>query len=118
MFPWKRLYDQYQLGMRALDAEVTDLRAAITVLESRCALRPGEVGAPVDDAEDELAGGPPARAPPLHRGRLRARGCVLRLKRRRLERRGSSHPCRMARVGSIVMLRHKYGLPKVNLWPR
>ncbi len=49
------------------------------------------------------------------RGRLRARGCVLRLKRRRLERRGSSHPCRMARVGSIVMLRHKYRFTKGEL---
>jgi hypothetical protein len=34
--------DQYQLGMRALAAHVTDLRSAITVLEQRCALRPGE----------------------------------------------------------------------------
>ena len=33
---------QYQLGMRALAAHVTDLRSAITVLEQRCALRPGE----------------------------------------------------------------------------
>ncbi|MCA2247523.1 hypothetical protein JF729_06895 [Mycobacterium intracellulare] len=47
--------DQYQLGMRALDAEVTDLRAAIAVLESRCALRPGEVTAPDTDI---AAGGP------------------------------------------------------------
>lgn len=46
--------DQYQLGMRALDAEVTDLQAAIVVLESRCALRPGEVGAP----DRDVAGGP------------------------------------------------------------
>lgn len=45
--------DQYQLGMRVLDAEVTDLRAAIGVLESRCALRPGEVAAPGD-----VVGGP------------------------------------------------------------
>ncbi|PBA68690.1 hypothetical protein, partial [Mycobacterium avium] len=49
--------DQYQLGMRALAAEVTDLRAAITVLESRCALRSGEVAAPNPDA----AGGPRRR---------------------------------------------------------
>ena len=34
--------DQYQLGMRALAAHVRDLRSAITVLEQRCALRPGE----------------------------------------------------------------------------
>jgi IS605 OrfB family transposase len=42
--------DQYQLGMRGLAAQVADLRAAIAVLEQRCALRPGEL-APVDDAE-------------------------------------------------------------------
>ncbi len=35
--------DQYQLGMRALAAQVADLRAAVDVLEARCALRPGEV---------------------------------------------------------------------------
>jgi hypothetical protein len=40
--------DQYQLGMRALAAQVTDLRAAVQVLEARCALRPGE-RAPVED---------------------------------------------------------------------
>src|SRR5712675_1795298 len=34
--------DQYQLGMRALSAHVTDLRQAVDVLEQRCALRPGE----------------------------------------------------------------------------
>jgi hypothetical protein len=34
--------DQYQLGMRALSAHVTDLRLGIDVLEQRCALRPGE----------------------------------------------------------------------------
>jgi hypothetical protein len=34
--------DQYQLGMRALGAHVTDLRQAVEVLEARCALRPGE----------------------------------------------------------------------------
>ncbi|MGV0071161.1 hypothetical protein ACRU44_25870 [Mycobacterium colombiense] len=50
--------DQYQLGMRALAAEVTDLRAAITVLESRCALRPGEVTAP----KPEATGGPRRRS--------------------------------------------------------
>lgn len=46
--------DQYQLGMRALGAEVADLRAAIAVLESRCALRPGERSGPRFD----VAGGP------------------------------------------------------------
>lgn len=45
--------DQYQLGMRALTAEVTDVRTAIGVLEQRCALRPGEVAAPAD-----VVGGP------------------------------------------------------------
>ncbi len=34
--------DQYQLGMRALATQVTDLRAAVQVLEAGCALRPGE----------------------------------------------------------------------------
>ena len=42
--------DQYQLGMRCLDAHVADLRAGVEVLELRCALRPGEL-APVDGAE-------------------------------------------------------------------
>ncbi len=40
--------DQYQLGMRALVAHVTDLRSAIVVLEQRCALRPGELAATED----------------------------------------------------------------------
>ena len=35
--------DQYQLGMRGLGAQVADLRAAVEVLEQRCALRPGEL---------------------------------------------------------------------------
>jgi hypothetical protein len=34
--------DQYRLGMRAMAAHVADLRAAIEVLEARCALRPGQ----------------------------------------------------------------------------
>jgi IS605 OrfB family transposase len=34
--------DQYQLGMRVLNFHVRDLRAAVEVLETRCALRPGE----------------------------------------------------------------------------
>ena len=46
--------DQYQLGMRALTAQVADLRAAIAGLERRCGLRPGETSAPAQDAE----GGP------------------------------------------------------------
>lgn len=50
--------DQYQLGMRALTAEVTDLRAAIAVLESRCALPPGEVAAP----DPDVSGGPRRRS--------------------------------------------------------
>lgn len=56
--------DQYQLGMRALDVEVSDLRAAIAVLESRCALRPGEVGAP----DRDVAGGPRRRSRRTVRG--------------------------------------------------
>ncbi|MDT5278857.1 MAG: hypothetical protein QOJ20_52 [Mycobacterium sp.] len=40
--------DQYQLGMRRLAAHVTDLGAAVQVLERKCALRPGE-REPVDD---------------------------------------------------------------------
>jgi hypothetical protein len=40
--------DQYQLGMRGVAAHVADLRAAVEVLQARCALRPGEL-APVDD---------------------------------------------------------------------
>jgi IS605 OrfB family transposase len=35
--------DQYQLGMRGLAAQAADLRAAIEVLEARCARRPGEL---------------------------------------------------------------------------
>ncbi len=46
--------DQYQLGMRGLAAQVAGLRAAVEVLEQRCALRPGQL-APVDD--DAVAGG-------------------------------------------------------------
>lgn len=46
--------DQYQLGMRALAAHVDDLRSAIAVVEARCALRPGETSAPLQDG----AGGP------------------------------------------------------------
>ncbi len=42
--------DQYQLGMRGLAAQVTDLHAAVEVLEARCVLRPGEL-APVEDPE-------------------------------------------------------------------
>jgi hypothetical protein len=40
--------DQYQLGMRALAAHIADMRAAVQVIEARCALRPGELE-PVDD---------------------------------------------------------------------
>ncbi len=46
--------DQYQLGMRALTAQVADLRAAIAVLERRCGLRPGETPALAQDGQ----GGP------------------------------------------------------------
>ena len=47
--------DQYQLGMRALAAHSADLRHAIEVLATRCALRPGELE-PVE-AEQAGAGG-------------------------------------------------------------
>jgi hypothetical protein len=47
--------DQYQLGMRGLAAHVADLRAAVEVLEQRCALRPGEL-APVDSGEQNSRG--------------------------------------------------------------
>jgi len=47
--------DQYQLGMRGLVYEVAQLRAAIEVLEARCALRPGEL-APVDGDEESSQG--------------------------------------------------------------
>jgi hypothetical protein len=42
--------DQFQLGMRALAAQVADLRAAIEVLEARCVLRPGELALAEADA--------------------------------------------------------------------
>ena len=45
--------DQYQLGMRGVAAHVGQLRAAIEVLEARCALRPGEL-APVEGDEGTL----------------------------------------------------------------
>jgi hypothetical protein len=35
--------DQYQLGMRGLAAHAADLRAAVEIVEQRCALRPGAV---------------------------------------------------------------------------
>ena len=44
--------DQYQLGMRGLAAHAADLRAAVQVLEQRCALRPGEL-APLEDGEQK-----------------------------------------------------------------
>jgi hypothetical protein len=47
--------DQYQLGMRGLAAQVADLRAAVEMLEQRCALRPGEL-APVDSDEQNSRG--------------------------------------------------------------
>jgi hypothetical protein len=43
--------DQYQLGMRGLASYVADLRAAIEVLEHRCALGPGELAPATDDCE-------------------------------------------------------------------
>ncbi len=35
--------DQYRLGLRGVAAQVADLRAAVDVLEARCALRPGQL---------------------------------------------------------------------------
>ena len=35
--------DQYRLGMRGVAAQVADQRAAVEVLEQRCALRPGQL---------------------------------------------------------------------------
>ncbi|MBV8291104.1 MAG: hypothetical protein JOY55_04675 [Mycobacterium sp.] len=52
--------DQYQLGMRGLVAQVDDLRAAVHVLEARCALRPGEP-APVDGGGQEANRGARSR---------------------------------------------------------
>jgi len=46
--------DQFQLGMRALAANVADLRSAVDVLGQRCALHPGEL-APVR-ADDGASG--------------------------------------------------------------
>ncbi|UQX10423.1 hypothetical protein [Candidatus Mycobacterium methanotrophicum] len=69
--------DQHQLGMRALDAEVTDLQAAITVSESRCALRPGEVCAP----DRDVAGGPRRRSRRAVRGYRSAAGRCCKTRR-------------------------------------
>jgi IS605 OrfB family transposase len=52
--------DQYQLGMRGVAAHVTQLRAAIEVLEARCALRPDEL-APVEDGDENSRGRPRRR---------------------------------------------------------
>lgn len=50
--------DQYQLGMRALAAHVSDLGAAVAVLQARCALRPGELDpAAGDDSVGDRRGG-------------------------------------------------------------
>ncbi len=48
--------DQYRLGMRGVAAQVADLRAAVDVLEARCALRPGQL-APTDTADADDTGG-------------------------------------------------------------
>ena len=42
--------DQYRLGMPGLAAQLEDLRAAVEMLEQRCALRPGELAA-VEDTD-------------------------------------------------------------------
>lgn len=59
--------DQYQLGMRALSAHLTDLRRGIEVLEQRCALRPG-----AQELAPAAAGGGVAGPPGGSRGRV---GC-------------------------------------------
>ena len=59
--------DQYQLGMRGLAANVADLRAAVAVLEARCALRPGAPGS----ADD---GGPACGRGAVQGRRREARG--------------------------------------------
>jgi hypothetical protein len=51
----RAVQDQYQLGMRGLAAYIADLRAAIEVLQQRCALRPGEL-APVDNGQQNSRG--------------------------------------------------------------
>ena len=45
--------DQYQLGIRALSAQVAELRSAIAVLQARCALRAGELSPPSADTASE-----------------------------------------------------------------
>ncbi|MGZ5397176.1 MAG: hypothetical protein ACXWEI_17560, partial [Mycobacterium sp.] len=52
--------DQYQFGMRVLAAHVADLRAAVDVLDARCALRPGAIE-PVNDNEQVVRRGRPQR---------------------------------------------------------
>jgi hypothetical protein len=52
----RAVQDQYRLGLRGLAAHVTDLRAAVEVLEARCALGPDELE-PVDDEEAGRRGG-------------------------------------------------------------
>jgi hypothetical protein len=47
--------DQYQSGMRSLAANAADLRAAIEVLESRCALRPGQVADPDTSRDPDVS---------------------------------------------------------------
>src|SRR5271163_3514291 len=56
----RAVQDQYQLGMRGLAAQVVDLRAAVQVLEARCALRPGQ-RADAPNAADAAVGGTPRR---------------------------------------------------------
>ncbi|WP_422224522.1 hypothetical protein [Mycobacterium sp.] len=43
--------DQFQLGIRGLVDHIADLRAALAVLEQRCALRPGQL-APIHDGDE------------------------------------------------------------------
>jgi hypothetical protein len=58
--------DQYQLGIRGLAAQAADLRAAIAVLEQRCALHPGQL-APV--VANDSATQHPSRRPRGYRSK-------------------------------------------------
>jgi hypothetical protein len=84
--------DQYQLGMRALTAQIADLRAAIAVLEHRCGLRPGETSAPAQDA-----GGGPRRQP-----RRSLRGYASAAQRFSKTRRMTTLRARLAEADSML----------------
>lgn len=93
----RAVQDQFQLGMRALAAHVTDLRAAVEVLEARCALRPGE-REPVDD---EAKAGRRGR-----RSRRRRRGYRSAGERFAKTRRLAVLRERLAHAGSALAAEH------------